>query len=475
MPIPAHTEPHFLYRLRNHPSLLPRRCTEIGSRPQSLHDARCSLPLLADFNYDQRIRHEGYDIEQIMPRRRTQPARSPTRSRRVREAIRPGRGAGMTGRPSRACATLAACLALLLPRIVAQVIVAPSAPASASSNQPHNASLDDYRAHLLQLTTLVAACAKARDMKTCDPALVGPDDEVPVSPAPNSERRLVRYGWLRVLLSKAQDKDAPAPKPAAVPADRQSWENVRPDPPTTTQLLQGAQTRLAADLAQTEAAASPLPDHAQERAAMKQVLAGNEYRNLAEDTARNSVLEKAGTWLNDLLVSAIRASARAPWLGRALVWGFIAAVSVALVWGLLQLERRWRIRLVPEDHGPAPGSASAIPWQLWLEDARRAAAAGLWREAIHFLYWAAISRLESKRLWPADRARTPREYLALVAPEDPRQPGLATLTGSFERVWYGGRPAAESDYQRAEQIASALISGSGATASSSGISGGAPQ
>jgi hypothetical protein len=371
-----------------------------------------------------------------------------------------------------ACTVLTAALALPLPRAAAQVIVAPSAPATTSASQPHDASFDDYRAHLTSLTTLVAACAKARDMKTCDPTQVGPDDEVPLSSAPNAERRLVRYGWLRVLLSKAQDKDAPPPKPkpAAVAADRQSWENVRPDPPTTTQLLKDAQTRLAADLAQTEAATAPLPSHDQERAAMKQVLAGDEYRNLAEDTARNSVLEKAGTWLNDLLASAVRASARAPWLGRALVWGFIAVVCVALVWGLLQLERRWRIRLVPEDRGPAPGAASAIPWQLWLEDARRAADAGLWREAIHFIYWAAISRLESKRLWPADRARTPREYLALVAPEDPRQPGLATLTGSFERVWYGGRPAAETDYQHAEQIATALISGG-----SAGTSGGAPQ
>jgi hypothetical protein len=380
----------------------------------------------------------------------------------------------VSSRRSRACATLAACLALPLSFAAAQGIVAPSAPAAGSSHQPRNASLDDYRAHLLSLTTLVEACAKARDMKTCDPAQVGPDDEVPLSPTPNAERRLVRYGWLRVLISKAQDKDAPSPKPrpAAVTADQQSWENVRPAPPTTTQLLKDAQTRLAADMAQAAAAAAPLPDHAQQRAAMKQVLAGNEYRNLAEDTARNSVLEKAGTWLNDLLVSAVRASARAPWLGRALVWGFIGAVCVTLVWGLLQLEHRWRIRLVPEDHAPAPGAASAIPWQLWLEDARRAAAAGLWREAIHFMYWAAISRLESKRLWPADRARTPREYLALVAPEDPRQPGLATLTGSFERVWYGGRPAAESDYQRAEQIATALISGA---APSTGSGGGAQQ
>jgi hypothetical protein len=350
------------------------------------------------------------------------------------------------------------CLALPQTRAAGQVVAAPTAPAAQPSSRPHDASLDDYRAHLLSLTTLVEACAKARDMKTCDPTQVGLDDQVPLSPDRNAERRLVRYGWLRVLISKAQDKDGPAPKPTGT----QSWENVRPVPPTTTQLLLDAGTRLAHDLAQADAAAAPVPDHGQERAVMKQVLASNEYRNLEEDTAKNSALEKAGDWLNNLLASALRASARAPWLGRALVWGFIAAVCVALVWGLLQLERRWRIRLVPEDHGPVAGAASAIPWQLWLEDARRAAAAGLWREAIHFLYWAAISRLESKRLWPADRARTPREYLALVAPEDPRQPGLATLTGSFERIWYGGRQAGESDYQRAEQIVAALISGSSA-------------
>ena len=117
------------------------------------------------------------------------------------------------------------------------------------------------------------------------------------------------------------------------------------------------------------------------------------------------------------------------------------AVCVALVWGLLQLERRWRIRLTPETDRPAHGAASARDWQLWLEDARKAADAGQWREAIHFVYWASISRLESGRLWPADRARTPREYLALVAAEDPRKTGLAQLTGSFERTWYGGRPA----------------------------------
>ena len=367
-----------------------------------------------------------------------------------------------------ACLSLAACLAL--PQAGAQLS---STPSALPTSKPSQASLDDYRTHLHSLNTIVEACAKDRDVKSCDPADVGADDQVPVSPAPNAERRLVRYGWLRVLLSKAREKDVPPPKPQPATGTSQSWENVRPIPPSTTQLLKDAQTRLSSDLKQVDAAATPLPDHSQERAVMKEVLAGRDFRNLVTSTPKETAFEKMGNRINRLIDSVMRASARAPWLGRALIWGFIIAVCVGLVWLLLQLERRWRVRLVPEDRGPAPGAASAVPWQLWLEDARRAAAEGQWREAIHFLYWAAISRLESKRLWPADRARTPREYLALVAPEDPRQPGLASLTGSFERVWYGGRAAAESDYQRAEQIANALISG--ATASTPGTGGGAPQ
>jgi hypothetical protein len=372
---------------------------------------------------------------------------------------------------------LAACVTVAQLCATAQIVSVPGGP---PPSQPREASLDDYRAHLLSLTTLVQACAKARDMKTCDPAQVGPDDRVPVTQAQNAERRLVRFGWLRVLLAKARDPDAPVPatKPAPLSEGAQSWENVRPAPPSTTKLLEDAQTRLAHDITQADAAAAPVPehssqDHASERIVMQQVLAGRDFSGLEETNPRDSALEKVGGWLNRLLESAMKASARAPWLGRALVWGFVLAVCVGLILGLLQLERRWRVRLVPEDRGPAPGAASAISWQLWLEDARRAAAAGLWREAIHFIYWASISRLESKRLWPADRARTPREYLALVDPEDPRRPPLATLTGSFERVWYGGRQAAESDYQRAEQIASALIAG--AAVPNAGSKGGKPQ
>ena len=339
----------------------------------------------------------------------------------------------------------------------------PTEQPAQTAKAARDASMDDYRTHLLALTTLVEACAKARDIKTCDPMLVGPDDRVPLpgarDSAPASERRLIRYGWLRVLLSGAQDADEPPPAPLTGPQAFPGEGNIRPPKPTTTQLLKDAEARLAHDLAQADGAAEPLPAYATERDELSKVLAGRDFRDLGEESKRDTWLERLGNWINLMFERVAQFGSRSAWIGPVLLWGLLGAVCIGLVWGLMQLERRWRIRLIPEGGGPAAGAASARDWQLWLEDARRAAAEGKWREAVHFVYWASISRLESRRLWPADRARTPREYLSLLATEDPRRPGLTSLTGSFERIWYGGRTAAEADYQAAEQVANGLIAG----------------
>ena len=325
-------------------------------------------------------------------------------------------------------------------------------PAAQPAGKVREATADEYRQHLAGLKSVVEACAQARDRKNCDPALVGPDDRVPLG---NAERRLARYDWLRALLAKAQIKDAPPEKPVA-----NTGEAARPPQLVTSQLLQQAEARLDEDLAQANLAAAVQPSaHASERETMKQVLAGRDFRSLEAPTARDAALEKLSGWLNQLFRSAARLRATASWVGRALVYGFVLVVCVGLALGLLQLERRWRIRLTPENTGPNAAAASVRDWQLWLQDARRLAAAAEWREAIHGVYWAAISRLESRRLWSADRARTPREYLALVAAGDSRQPQLAALTRCFERVWYGGRAAGESDYLQAATLANALIDG----------------
>jgi hypothetical protein len=364
-------------------------------------------------------------------------------------------------RIGRAAILLSICAAI--PGLRAMRLNAQSTVASNPAPSPaQDASMDEYRNHLQALMPIVEACAKARDTKTCDPTLVGPDDRVSLGEGNKAEVRLVRYDWLRALLAKGQLKDEPPPKPdAAAKLARDLGNSPPPPPPTTSKLLEDAVPRLKQDLAQAGGTLTAAPGHGAEHGALTKVLAQREFRNLEETSVRDTILERIGNAINRFFDRVASFSARSKWIGRLVVWGFFAAVCVGLVWGLIQLERRWRLRLIPAVEAPAPGAASARDWQLWLEDARRAAAEGRWREAVHFVYWAAISRLESNRLWPADRARTPREYLALVAEADPRKAGLKSLTGSFERIWYGGRPAGEADYRAAETQAQGLIAGGG--------------
>ena len=188
---------------------------------------------------------------------------------------------------------------------------------------------------------------------------------------------------------------------------------------------------------------------------MKSILAQRAYQSVASQSALAKFREWLGNLLDKIFSGLIRFGAHAPWIAWLLRILLLVAICTALVWFLLRIERRSRIRLIP-DVEPAPGAPSAREWQLWLRDAQAMAARGLWREAIHFVYWASIARLESKRLWPADRARTPREYLALLAATDPRKPNLTELTRSFERTWYGGRAAQASDFNAALEQAAAL-------------------
>jgi hypothetical protein len=331
----------------------------------------------------------------------------------------------------------------------------PAAAPAATAPTERGVSFQDYRAHLEQLQPLTAACAKGRDKERCDPSSIGPDDMLPVG----GQQRLVSYAWLRALFARAQEPDAAVTAPGSDSVLKPNPE-IKPDVLTTTELLVRAQARLAADLEQADRAAGSPGAHPQERSVLKTVLAEREFRKLEQSNNGPTIYERINNWLNNLFGWLGSKQVHAAWVGRVLIWGFLTLVGAGLIWALLQWERRWRIRLVPDSDGPAPGAVSARDWQLWLKDASEAAARGAWREAVHFLYWAAISRLESKRLWPADRARTPREYLALVAAEDPRKPRLGALTREFEWTWYGGRPADEPDYRRAEELAMALVEGS---------------
>ncbi len=341
-----------------------------------------------------------------------------------------------------------------LATMLAAALVASAPGLRAQAGEPEagwaNASVAHYREHLTQLDGVVAACATLRTAAACDPTLVGPDDEVEVGAGGGVERRQIRYDWLRALLARAgtkQEKLQPGASPAPV-------QVVKTRTLAMDELLQLARQRLAED-GQEAAAPASGPSYASERASLKAILARQEFRGVGEETARERFMEWLETALNEILDRLVRLGERAPWIAFGFRALFLGGVCLGLVWALVRIERRARIRLVPEAP-PTVGPHAMREWQLWFKDARAMAAEAHWREAIHFVYWAAVARLESRHLWPADRARTPRELLRLAPGGDPRRQSLAALTRSFERTWYGGREADAADYQRALALAAAL-------------------
>jgi hypothetical protein len=268
--------------------------------------------------------------------------------------------------------------------------------------------------------------------------------------AAGSQTREVRYDWLRSLLTRAENKNGAAQKDIFG-----AISHANKKPVSVDTLLTAARQRLEDDAAQVEAPVAATPNYSDERKSLNAILAQRAYRGVAEESAMGRLREWLANLLDKFFSGLVRFGSNAPWIVWVLRILLLVGLCTALVWFLLRIERRSRIRLIPEIE-LATGAPSAREWQLWLRDAQAMAAQGQWREAIHFLYWASISRLEAKRLWPADRARTPREYLALLNGTDPRKSNLTALTRSFERTWYGGRAAQASDFNAALEQAAAL-------------------
>lgn len=341
-----------------------------------------------------------------------------------------------------------------------KALIAASLIAAAATARQARADMRDLgpaklKQHLNNLETVTQACRTARNKTACDQSLVGPDDRLQWTTGAVKESREIRYDWLRDLLDRAGKKETTAPQSDAI---MPQVAVIQEKPATLDELLGAAIDRLKDEEGQVDtltAGAQAASDFRGQRKKLAEILSRQAYKSVRENPARNRFWEWLDNLSNRLLSKLAGIGGKAWWLPWVLLGLLILGVLIGLVWSLIQIERRSRIRLIPETNGMA-GAPSAREWQLWLKDAQDAAAAGLWREAIHFLYWAAISRLESRRLWPADRARTPREYLLLLPKADPRRDNLTTLTRSFERTWYGGREAALTDYEAARTLAAGL-------------------
>ncbi len=363
--------------------------------------------------------------------------------------------------------------------------------AAATSCAQAPLTLTEYRSRLEALDRLVASCQQSNT--NCNPESVGPDSTI----ALGQSTRPVTFAWLRAVLAEAArpaevakppeaTKPAPtAPPSPATPREAKQSDDGNGDAPVTLvhklptpeivltlpEKLAAARTRLhqdwlwaggQPDTANASSAPSPatppasIPPTPAQRQALAAILARREFQHaVAPPSLWDKVLEKLSLWVDKALGALSQAAPKSIWVWRAIEFTVLLVVSLGLVWWLIRLDRQGRLNAISRSHTAAT-APSARDWQLWLQDAQRAASQGAWRDAIHLLYWASVSRLESTGLWPADRARTPREYLALLGEDDSQRPGLLALTRAFERTWYAGQSAAEADFRQAQQLAASL-------------------
>jgi hypothetical protein len=214
--------------------------------------------------------------------------------------------------------------------------------------------------------------------------------------------------------------------------DLQEWQR-KPDQAITDTICARLQT-LSAEAASFQA---PQSDVSQKRAQLDRILAGAEFKNLHGPTWIDRLKQRLTELLVRLLSRMVRASA-IPTIGNIAVYVLITlALLVLAYWMYRTIHRNAELETILRQ--PLP--VSSKEWKIWMKEARSAADAGNWREAIHLSYWCGISFLEAQGLWRPDVARTPREYLRLLPSASEHRATLGALTRSFELVWYGTQPA----------------------------------
>jgi Domain of unknown function (DUF4129) len=188
----------------------------------------------------------------------------------------------------------------------------------------------------------------------------------------------------------------------------------------------------------------PPVDVSGERALAARILAGREFQGVHGPTWLERIKQRAAELLLKLL--PMFGPSAIPTIGRVVVNALIGlAVLMLAFWMYRSLRGAAAVdKVLP---GPLPASARA--WTAWLTDARAAADAGDWREAVHLAYWCGIAFLEEQGAWRPDRARTPREYLRVIPSGSEYVPPLDALTRCCELVWYGTEHADAGTFAQA--------------------------
>ncbi len=215
------------------------------------------------------------------------------------------------------------------------------------------------------------------------------------------------------------------------------------EPKAKPKILSDLSIRLKA--MQAEAGLYDQPSRADDatRKRLDQILSAREFNRASGPSALEVLKQRIGAWL---LKQLRKINPKIPDLqnaGQIFVWVMIGlAAAVAGIW-LYRISRQNLAGGRREILAFLPSSRS---WHEWLAQARTEAAQGRWRDAIHFGFWAAVSRLESEGVWTPDKARTPREYLNAIPGSNLSKEPFSAITRKFEASWYGDRPTTAADF-----------------------------
>lgn len=187
------------------------------------------------------------------------------------------------------------------------------------------------------------------------------------------------------------------------------------------------------------------PESAAHHAKLSEILSRREFRDVHGQTWIDRLKQRISDLVRRLLSRVVSSSA-IPVISDVLVYALIVIAVLALAyWMYRSLREGERLETIM----PTPVPVSAKAWPIWLAEARAAAAKGDWNNAIHFAYWGGISFLEAQGAWRPDVARTPREYLRLLAPTSAHRVVLRSMTTRLETVWYGMQSADENEFRQA--------------------------
>ncbi len=219
-------------------------------------------------------------------------------------------------------------------------------------------------------------------------------------------------------------------------------------------LMAQAADRLREEAAELATDPAPVAGLDKARRDADQILARREFQYVQQETWWTRRWARIMLSLSKFFGNVFGNMPTAPWAVPLVEGGVLLAMSVGLVLWAWRTTQQQRVALSTSI------SVSNAGWQResddWAKKAEAEAAAGAWREAVHCLYWAAIVMLEGRRLWRANRARTPREYLPLFETGSPILTTLSGLTRIFEGIWYGLRPASQADYEQAQALLETL-------------------